>query len=68
MSLRTLHVVFVLCALVLTDMFGAWAIHEFASTRETSVLIMGISSFVLGFALVAYGAWMVHKLDRERIT
>ena len=64
MSLRWLHLVFILAVLVLTDMFGAWALFEFAHSHDRTLLVAGIASFVLGFAVVGYSLWFVRKLDR----
>jgi len=64
MSLRWLHLVFILVVLVLTDMFGAWALFEFAHSHDRTLLVAGIGSFALGFAVVGYSLWFVRKLDR----
>ena len=66
MSLRWFHLVFILVVLVLTDMFGAWALFEFARTHERALLVGGVVSFVLGFAAVGDSLWFVRKLDRTR--
>ncbi len=66
MSLRWFHLVFILVVLVLTDMFGAWALFEFAHSHEQALLVAGVVSFVLGFAAVGYSLWLVRKLDRAR--
>ena len=66
-SLRTFHLVFILIALVLTDMFGAWAIHEHSRTHETGTLVWGILSFAIGFGLIAYALLAVRKFDRSKL-
>jgi len=53
-SLRTLHRVFILAAIVLTDMFGAWAIGEHSRTHDTAMLVGGVFSFAPGFGLIVY--------------
>lgn len=62
MSLRMIHLMFVLVVLIATDMFGAWAIWSFVQTGEGARLAAGIASFILGFGAVVYAIWMVRKL------
>jgi hypothetical protein len=64
MSLRMFHLVFVLIAIIATDMFGGWAVWEHAQTHETSTLIVGLVSFALGFALVGYGFWVARRFGQ----
>ncbi len=67
MSLRMFHLVFVLIAIVVTDMFGGWAVWEHAHTHETATLVVGMISFAIGFRLIGYGLWVVKKLNQARI-
>ena len=67
MSLRLFHLVFVLIAIVATDMFGGWAVWEHARTHETATLIIGLASFAFGFVLIGYGLWVVRKFNRAQI-
>ena len=67
MSLRLFHLVFVLIAIVATDMFGGWAVWEHAQTHETSTLIIGLASFAVGFVLIGYGLWVVKKFNQTQI-
>ncbi len=66
-SLRTFHLVFILIALVLTDMFGAWAMHEHSRTHETGTLVWGVLSFAVGFGLIAYALLAVRKFERSKL-
>ena len=66
-SLRTFHLLFILVAIVLADVFGAWAIAEHTHTHDRATLICGIGSFVASFALIGYALWVVRKLDRGKI-
>lgn len=66
-SLRTFHLVFILISLVLTDMFGAWAIHEHSRTHETATLVWGVLSFAVGFGLIAYTLVAVRKFERSKL-
>lgn len=67
MSLRMFHLVFILIAIVATDMFGGWAVWEHAHTRETATLVIGMASFATGFALIIYGLWVAKKFQQTRI-
>jgi len=66
-SLRTFHIVFILIAVVLADVFGAWAIAEHTHTHDRLTLICGVLSFAASFGLIVYALWVVRKLDRSRI-
>jgi len=61
MSLRFFHLLFILCAFVLTDMFGAWAVWRHGQQPDTGLLIAGIVSFALGFGIAGYAIYFVQK-------
>ena len=67
LSLRTIHLGFILVAIVAADMFGAWGVWEHSQTGDNAALVCGILSFLVGFGLIGYGIWVVRKLDRTRI-
>jgi hypothetical protein len=67
MSLRNFHFVFILIVIVVADMFGAWAVWKYSQTQEMPTLVLGILSFIAGFALIGYAIWLVRKLEREKI-
>ncbi len=66
-SLRNFHFLFILIAIIAADMFGAWAVWSHSQTRELPTLVIGILSFLFGFALVVYLIWLVRKLNRAKI-
>lgn len=66
-SLRTFHLVFILIAIVMTDMFGAWAVWDHSRTHNLATLLCGVLSFLAGFALIGYAIWVVRKFDRTKI-
>lgn len=66
-SLRTFHILFVMIVFVATDLFGAWGVWYYSRHRETPALVAAIVSFMLGFGVVGYVLWMLHKLDRAKI-
>ena len=62
-SLRKFHLLFILIAIVFTDMFGAWAVWDHSHTHDHATLVWGVLSFVAGFVLIGYGIWVVRKFD-----
>ena len=67
MSLRLFHMIFVLAAIVLTDMFGAWAIWEHSQHPGGGLILAGALSFALGIGLVVYAITLARKWEREHI-
>lgn len=62
MSLKTFHLIFVTVSAILCAGFGAWAVSQFLASRDWTVLVAGVGSF-LGVGLLAwYGRWFLHKL------
>jgi len=66
-SLKTFHFVFILAAIIITDMFGAWAVHEYGSTKDTMTLVWGIVSFAVGFGVIVYAIWVVRKFEKSKL-
>lgn len=66
-SLKTVHLIFILAVIILTDMFGAWAVYENAQTHDTATLVWGIISFVVGFCAIGYGIWVVRKFEKTKV-
>jgi len=66
-SLRTFHILFVMIVFVASDMFGAWGVWYYSQHGEVLVLVAAIASFLLGFGLVGYLLWMLHKFNRAKI-
>lgn len=67
MTLRTIHLVFILCAIVLADMFGAWAIYYRATVEGPQLVWIGILSLLGGLALCAYALFFVRRMDGAHI-
>lgn len=53
--------------MIASDMFGAWAVWSYSHEHDPLLLIVGILSFLFGFALVVYLIWLVRKLDRAKV-
>lgn len=63
MSLKAFHIVFVTAATLLCFGFGVWAIKHYGAGDGSGLeLGLGISSLVLGCALIVYGRYFLHKL------
>jgi len=62
MSLKTFHLVFVLVCVLFSLGFGYWAMTEYRTTREGSLLACGVFSIAGAGAMVVYGRWFLRKL------
>ena len=62
MSLKALHIVFIVASIVLAIGFGAWSLNEFSKGEPRINLWFGLGSLVAGVALVVYGRAMLKKL------
>jgi len=62
MSLKALHIVFIVASIVLALSFGVWSLNEFAHGGARSNLWFGIGSLVVGVALIVYGKVILRKL------
>lgn len=67
MGLRWFHMVFLLCAMVALDMFGAWAVYDYRTSEEVEKLVFAIVCFTGAFALIGYSIWLVRKMDNAGI-
>lgn len=64
MSLKAIHILFIIASTLLCFGFAAWAfwMHQNGEGRDSSHLIMGVASSVLGVALLVYGRYFLKKL------
>jgi hypothetical protein len=62
MSLKALHIVFIVASIVLALGFGAWSLNEFAQGAARLNLWFGIGSLVIGVALIFYCRAVLRKL------
>ena len=63
MSLKTFHIVFITAASALAFGFGVWMLREYRAPEGVmSDLAYGISSLVVGVALLVYEGFFVKKL------
>lgn len=63
MSLKALHIVFVLASSLLAVFFGLWAWREYAGPEGSPIhLAYALSSLLALAALLAYGRYFLRKL------
>jgi len=62
MSLKAIHIVFIVASTVLALGFGAWSLNEYAHGAARSNLWFGVGSLVVGVALIGYGKAILRKL------
>lgn len=63
MSLKTIHIVFVIASCLMTIFFGGWAWHEYFGPVGTRVhLLYGLLAIVALGGLLAYGRYFLKKL------
>lgn len=62
MSLKALHIVFIVASIVLALGFGGWSLNEFSQDGARSHLWFGIGSIVAGVLLIVYGKSVLKKL------
>ena len=67
MSLRMFHLAFILLVIMGADLFGGWAVNEYGTTGNTSILLLGIACMIGGLGLAAYSIRLVHLMDRTGI-
>lgn len=54
MSLKIVHLVFILCSLVLSLLVGVWGISSWRASGEVSGMVLAAVFLVLGAALAVY--------------
>jgi hypothetical protein len=66
-SLRTIHLIFILIVIMTAEMFGARELFQFRQTGEFGSLWLGILSLLGGLALCVYAFYFVRKMDSADI-
>jgi hypothetical protein len=67
MSLKAFHVFFIVVSIVFAVGFGVWGLREHSAGRNGGHLALGVISFAVGAALVAYLVSFVRKLRNPRL-
>lgn len=61
MSLKFVHLVFIIASLLLAGWVAGWCYIQYASTHETAMLVGGIASALAAGGLVLYGLSFIKK-------
>ena len=64
MSLKALHICFIVLSILLAIGFGVWAVRNFESSRNVTTLALGVGSLVGSILLMGYLFWFVSKMKR----
>lgn len=62
MSLKALHIVFIIASVLMSVGFAGWCGYYFFNYGEIPMLIMGVLSLLTGVVLVVYGKRFLQKL------
>ena len=62
MSLRTFHVIFIVCSIILTIGFGYWAMSNFQQHQTPAYLWTGVISFIAAIGLMVYEYFFLKKV------
>lgn len=63
MSLKTIHIVFVIASCLMTAFFGVWAWREYFSPAGTPAdLVYGLVAIAGFIGLLVYGKYFLNKL------
>jgi len=54
MSLRTFHIIFIVCSIIVVSGFGVWAIMNFQQQQSPVYLWTGMGSFITAMGLIVY--------------
>jgi len=67
MSLRTFHLLFVFLVVLGADLFGLWAVVQYALGGDPWLLALGIVTILGGVGLVIYAVRFVRSMDAAGI-
>jgi hypothetical protein len=62
MSLKSFHIVFVTCVVLLAFFFGGWLLAQYRTTGQPGQLLGGIASILAGGGMIWYGRAVLRKL------
>ena len=64
MSLKVVHICFILLSIGLALGFGFWAVRNYVATQSFMNLFLGISSLAGGGVLAGYFFWFLAKMRK----
>lgn len=66
MSLRHVHLVFIVLALAVALGSGAWGIAAWLGRRDASALVVGLLALGVASVLASYAPWFLRTMRRAR--
>lgn len=66
-TLRTVHLTFMLLAILGADLFGAWAVWRYVQTGDVMLLGLGVACLLGGLGLIFYVTRFVRRMDAAGI-
>jgi hypothetical protein len=66
MSLKAVHLLFIVLATLLAFGFAAWCVREYMTQRKDLYIGLGGSSFLAGIALIVYGVRVRRKFKQMK--
>lgn len=64
MSLKAVHICFIVLAEALAWGFGIWAVRDYSASRNLVNLSLGIGSIAGAVALIGYLFWFLQKMRK----
>ena len=64
MSLKALHICFIVLSIFFTLGFGCWGVRDYGLSKNAVNLWLGIGSFTGGGVLIGYLFWFLPKMKR----
>lgn len=68
MSLRAVHLFFIVMATLMAFLCGAWGIHYHLVKGSVTYFVVGLISSALGVVLFGYAIWFLKKIRRGRFS
>lgn len=62
MSLKYFHLIFIVCSIMLSAVFGAWAVNQCRQLGGGSYLATAVGSFLAAVSLAVYAVLFSRKL------
>ena len=62
MSLKAVHIVFIIASTLLAFSLGGWLLYDYSSSKAKQDLVLGVLAVLGGFGLLWYGKYFLKKL------
>jgi hypothetical protein len=61
-SLKGVHIIFIVLAILGSIFFGIWALKDFQTTENVMMFFVSVSAFLFAAGLAVYAAIFFHKV------